>query len=135
MHFCVCRVSTIAAIVIASGCTIGDDQEKQIGQDAAAQIEKDVPLVNEANVSSYVTRLGSDLATKSDTKSRDWSFRIVDAEIVNAFALPGGYVYVNRGLIEEAGNKSELAGVLGHEIGHVLLRHSAERIEKAEKTN
>jgi len=135
MHFCVCRVSTIAAIVIASGCTIGDDQEKQIGQDAAAQIEKDVPLVNEANVSSYVTRLGSDLATKSDTKSRGWSFRIVDAEIVNAFALPGGYVYVNRGLIEEAGNKSELAGVLGHEIGHVLLRHSAERIEKAEKTN
>jgi predicted Zn-dependent protease len=59
----------------------------------------------------------------------------VDAEQVNAFALPGGFVYVNRGLIERAGITSELAGVLGHEIAHVVLRHSAERLEKAQKTN
>jgi len=86
-------------------------------------------------VSEYVTRLGSALASKSDDRNRDWQFHIVDAEVVNAFALPGGFVYVNRGLIERAGSASELAGVLGHEIGHVLLRHSAQQIEKAEKTN
>jgi predicted Zn-dependent protease len=122
-------------LAIAAACTVGDDQEKAIGQDAAAQVEREVPMVNEAIVSDYVTRLGTDLATKSDDRGRDWRFRVVDSEVMNAFALPGGFVYVNRGLIEHAGSKSELAGVLGHEIGHVLLRHSAERIEKAEKTN
>jgi len=128
-------ISGTAALAIATACSVGEDQEKAIGQDAAAQVEREVPMVNETTVSDYVTRLGTDLATKSDDRGREWRFRIVDAELVNAFALPGGFVYVNRGLIDHAGSKSELAGVLGHEIGHVLLRHSAERIEKAEKTN
>lgn len=121
--------------VVASGCSVSEDQEKAIGQDAAAQVEREAPMVTEPQVSEYVTRLGSALASKSDDRNRDWQFHIVDAEVVNAFALPGGFVYVNRGLIERAGSASELAGVLGHEIGHVLLRHSAQQIEKAEKTN
>jgi predicted Zn-dependent protease len=123
------------AMAIAGGCTIDDQQEKAIGQDAAAQVEREVPMITDPGVSNYVTGLGNTLASGSDDRGRDWRFRIVDAEVVNAFALPGGFVYVNRGLIERAGSASELAGVLGHEIGHVLLRHSAERIEKAEKTN
>ena len=123
------------AMAIAGGCTIDDQQEKAIGQDAAAQVEREVPMITDPGVSDYVTGLGNTLASRSDDRGRDWRFRIVDAEVVNAFALPGGFVYVNRGLIERAGSASELAGVLGHEIGHVLLRHSAERIEKAEKTN
>jgi len=120
---------------MALACTIDQDQERAIGQDAAAQVEREVPLVTDAPVAQYVTGLGTGLATKSDDAARDWRFRIVDAEVVNAFALPGGFVYANRGLIERAGSTSELAGVLGHEIAHVLLRHSAERIEKAQKTN
>jgi predicted Zn-dependent protease len=92
-------------------------------------------MVTDPAVNDYVTALGTDLATRSDDRGREWRFQVVDAELINAFALPGGFVYVNRGLIEHATTKSELAGVLGHEIGHVLLRHSAERIEKAQKTS
>ena len=123
----------IAMAMVA--CTVGDEQEKALGQEAAAQIDSAVPMIADDAANSYVTNLGTALATASDDRNRDWRFRIVDAEVLNAFALPGGFVYVNRGLIERATSSSELAGVLGHEIGHVLLRHSAERIEKQQKTN
>jgi predicted Zn-dependent protease len=123
----------IAMAMVA--CTVGDEQEKALGQEAAAQIDSAVPMVADDAANSYVTNLGTALATASDDRNRDWRFRIVNAEVLNAFALPGGFVYVNRGLIERATSSSELAGVLGHEIGHVLLRHSAERIEKQQKTN
>ena len=126
---------TSVVAIIATACSVSDDQEVAIGQDAAAQVEREAPMLTEPQVSEYATRLGAALASKSDDRNRDWHFRIVDAEVVNAFALPGGFVYVNRGLIERAGSTSELAGVLGHEIAHVLLRHSAQQIEKAEKTN
>ena len=125
----------VAVVVSSAGCTIDDDQERAIGQDAAAQVEREVPLVTDASINGYVMALGTALATKSDERSRPWQFRVVDAEQINAFALPGGFVYVNRGLIEQASSASELAGVMGHEIAHVLLRHSAERLEKAQKTN
>lgn len=124
-----------AAAIIAGACTIDDQQERALGEEAAAQVEREAPMVGDPGVTAYVTRLGTTLATKSDDRDREWRFRVVDAEVLNAFALPGGFVYVNRGLIERAGSSSELAGVLGHEIAHVLLRHSAERIEKAQKTN
>ena len=124
---------TLVAVTVA--CTVGDEQERALGQDAAAQIEREVPMVADDAVNAYVTNLGTSLATASDDRNREWQFRVVDAEILNAFALPGGFVYVNRGLIEHATSSSELAGVLGHEIGHVLLRHSAERIEKQQKTS
>jgi predicted Zn-dependent protease len=116
-------------------CTVDNDRERAIGEEAAAQVEREAPIVNDAEVNAYITSFGTSLASKSDARNRSWRFRVVDAEQVNAFALPGGFVYVNRGLIERASTASELAGVLGHEIGHVLLRHSAERLEKAQKTN
>ena len=116
-------------------CAVDDDQERAIGEQAAAQVEREAPIVTDAAIDAYITSFGTTLASRNDDRSRTWRFRVVDAEQVNAFALPGGFVYVNRGLIERASTASELAGVLGHEIGHVLLRHSAERIEKAQKTN
>jgi predicted Zn-dependent protease len=125
----------LLSTLIAVACAIDDEQEKAIGQEVAAQVEREAPMITDATVSAYITQLGTVLATKSDDRNREWRFRLVDAEVVNAFALPGGFVYVNRGLVERAGSTSELAGVLGHEIAHVLLRHSADRIEKAQKTN
>lgn len=125
----------LLALLAAMACSVDDAEEKALGAEAAAQIDSQMPLVRDAEIGTYLTTLGMALAGPSDTRDRDWRFRVVDAEQVNAFALPGGFVYVNRGLIERADNASELAGVLGHEIGHVLLRHSAERIEKAQKTN
>src|SRR6476660_738266 len=128
-------VTGLVLLTVVGACTVSEDQEKAIGKDAAAQVERDAPMITEPTVSAYVTRLGTALATRSDDRNREWRFRVVDAEVVNAFALPGGYVYVNRGLIEQAGSTSELAGVVGHEIAHVLLRRAAEQIETAPQTN
>ena len=127
-------VSTVLS-VSAIACAVGEDEERALGADAAAQIDREMPFVADPEVNAYVATLGSALATASDDRGREWRFRVIDASDVNAFALPGGFVYVNRGLIDRAGNASELAGVLGHEISHVVLRHSAERLEKAQKTN
>ena len=128
-------VTTAIFLAGLSACTVDEDQEKALGTDAAAQIDRELPFVTDPQITEYVSTLGNALANASDDKAREWRFRVVDAEQVNAFALPGGFVYVNRGLIERAGDASELAGVLGHEVAHVLLRHSAERLEKAQKTN
>lgn len=130
------RAFGILAVVATLGaCAVDEDQERAIGEEAAAQVERQVPLVTDLEANRYLASLGTSLASRSDQRDRAWQFRMVDAEQVNAFALPGGFVYVNRGLIERTANASELAGVLGHEIAHVVLRHSAERIEKARKTN
>jgi len=131
------RLAVALPMLAASliGCAVGDDQERAIGQDAATQVEREMPLVSDPAITAYLTTLGTELAVKNDDRNRQWQFRVVDAEQINAFALPGGFVYVNRGLIERASSASELAGVMGHEIAHVLLRHSAERLEKAQKTN
>ena len=128
-------IGALALAMTVVGCAVDDDQEKTIGQQAAAEIDAQVPLVNDASINSYLTQFGTTLAARSDDRKREWRFRLVDSEAINAFALPGGFVYVNRGLVERAETSSELAGVLGHEISHVLLRHSAERLEKAQKTN
>jgi predicted Zn-dependent protease len=128
-------IGAIALTLTSAGCTVDDNQEKAIGQQAASEVDAQLPLVNDATINSYLTQFGTGLATRSDDRKREWRFRLVDSDVINAFALPGGFVYVNRGLIERAETSSELAGVLGHEISHVLLRHSAERIEKAQKTN
>jgi predicted Zn-dependent protease len=128
-------VRLVLVAVTATGCAVDEEQERALGADAAAQIDSQLPRVDDADVNGYMTALGTSLARGSDNRGREWRFRVVDSEQVNAFALPGGFVYVNRGLIERARDVSELAGVLGHEIAHVVLRHSAERIEKAQKTN
>ena len=118
----------------ALACAVGEEEERALGADAAAQIDSVMPFVTDPEVNAYISNLGSALAAASDDRGRAWRFRVVNAAEVNAFALPGGFVYVNRGLIARAGNVSELVGVLGHEVAHVVLRHSAERLEKAQKT-
>jgi len=83
---------------------------------------------------TYVQQLGLSIARTTSRADLDWRFNIIDSREVNAFALPGGFIYVNRGLIERADRLDQLAGVLGHEIGHVVQRHSVQQIEKQTKT-
>ena len=104
------------------------DQEREIGAEQHPQlVEAFGGEYTESGIDSYVQDIGDSLAAESELPNLDWTFTVLDTPNVNAFALPGGYVYVTRGLVTLASDEAELAGVIGHEIGHVTARHSAER--------
>jgi len=107
-------------------------QEVELGRQAAAEVERQVPIVNDRSVQAYVDRLGRRLAANSGRTDIPYRFRIINDKQANAFALPGGFIYVNRGIVQLARNESELAGVLAHEIAHVAERHSLDQIKKAQ---
>lgn len=125
----------LAGALLIAGCSVSQDQEVQIGRQNAEQVNAQLPLVNDPAVTDYVQRLGLSIASKTSRGDLDWQFFVVDSKEVNAFALPGGFIYVNRGLIERADKLDELAGALGHEIGHVVRRHSVQQMEKATGAN
>jgi predicted Zn-dependent protease len=127
----------LAASLVASGCApaITTQQEVQIGRQYAAEINRQLPIVQNSRVHGYINQLGESIARRVDPRGLDYTFYVVNSDAVNAFAVPGGFIYVNRGLIERADNMSELAGVLAHEIGHVVERHSVEQIQKAQNAN
>ena len=116
-------------------CGISQQQEVQMGQEYAQQINAQLPIVRDPELNRYINVLGDSIARLTSRRDLQWQFFIVDAKDVNAFAVPGGFVYVNRGLIERADQMDELAGVLGHEIGHVVKRHSIKQMEKAQGAN
>lgn len=118
----------------AAGCGISTQQEQQLGADYSAQINRELPIVNNAQINAYINDLGREIAAAGD-RHLPYRFYIVNADAVNAFAVPGGYVYVNRGLIDHTDNMAELAGVLAHEIGHVEERHSVEQMERVQGAN
>ncbi|MEZ4412810.1 MAG: M48 family metallopeptidase [Gemmatimonadales bacterium] len=124
----------LAAVVLAlsASCAISRQQELQMGADYSTQIAEQLPLLTDPQVVRYITELGNSLAKVTDTQGLAWHFTVVDSREINAFAVPGGWVYVNRGLIEKAQNMSELAGVLAHEIGHVTQRHSVQQMQQAQ---
>ena len=117
------------------GCGISQQQEVQMGQEYAQQINAQLPIVQDPELNRYINVLGDSIARLTSRSDLDWHFFIVDAQEVNAFAVPGGFVYVNRGLIQRADQMDELAGVLGHEIGHVVRRHTVKQMEKAQGAN
>ena len=129
------RTARIGVLGLVASCAISQQQEVALGADAATQVAAALPLIRDASVVSYINTLGLQLAKVTDARNLTWQFTVVDSKEVNAFALPGGWVYVNRGLIERATNMSELAGVLGHEIGHVTRRHSVQQLQQAQGAN
>jgi predicted Zn-dependent protease len=116
-------------------CGISQQQEIQMGQEYAQQINAQLPIVQDPELNRYINVLGDSIAGLTSRKDLDWHFFIVDSKEVNAFAVPGGYVYVNRGLIERSDKMDEVAGVLGHEIGHVVRRHTVKQMEKQQGAN
>jgi predicted Zn-dependent protease len=122
----------LAALALA-GC-VTEQREVAIGNQIAAQINTQVPLVQDVPLNLYLNDLGGLIARKSQRPDLQYHFYIVDSPALNAFALPGGHIYVNRGLIERTSNVSELAGILAHEIGHVAARHGAENLQRQMRT-
>ncbi len=111
---------------------ISEAQEIRMGQEGAQQVEALLGLYDDPELEEYVNQIGLELAATSEKPNLPWSFKIIDDVIVNAFALPGGPIYVTRGILAHFNSEAELAGVLGHEIGHVTARHSAEQISRAQ---
>ena len=129
------RVLAVTAVCLSAGCSVSQDQEVELGRENAAQINAQLPIVQDPAITSYIQNLGESIASKTSRSDLDWHFYVVNTKQVNAFALPGGFVYVNRGLIETTDRLDELTGTLGHEIGHVVERHSVKQMQKAQKTN
>jgi beta-barrel assembly-enhancing protease len=115
-------------------CTISPREEVQLGQQAAADINRQLPIVEDPAVHRYINLLGNQVAQHA-RRDFNYQFYVVNIDQVNAFAVPGGFIYINRGLFERTSNMSELAGVLAHEIAHVDLRHGAAQLERVQRAN
>lgn len=131
-----------AILIVQSGCSINpvsgwpeftlvsEEQESKLGAEEAKKVEAQMGLLDSEPVVPYLKQVGARLAEQSPRQGVAYQFHLVDMEEPNAFALPGGYVYVTRGLLALTNAEDELAGVVGHEIGHVAARHSVQSISK-----
>ena len=110
---------------------MSEAQELSIGREADAQIRSDMGVYEDQQLQDYVEEIGFELAASSHRPELPWHFTIVDSPAINAFALPGGYIYLTRGIMAYLSDEAELAGVLGHEIGHVTARHAVQAYTRA----
>ena len=106
-----------------------------MGFQVASEAARQLPLVRDPAITRFVSELGRLLVHNADTTGREYTFYVVNSPAANAFAVPGGFIFINRGILELADNVAELAGVLAHEIGHVVARHSLEQMTKAQNAN
>ena len=114
--------------------TLTTDQEQDLGEDAARALREELDFVRDPWVVDYVDSLGGQVLRAAGPQPFDFRFHVVRDPELNAFALPAGYIYMNTGILLQAANVSELAGVLAHEIGHVALRHVAENYNRQRNT-
>jgi len=136
-------IALVAVMTLAVGTASGQtvvkpgfnvfsvNQDVEIGRQSVIQAEKQLPVLSNAAVSRYVSAIGARLAAQAPGPKFAYQFKVVNVSDVNAFALPGGFVYVNRGLLSKARTEGELAGVIAHEIAHVALRHPTNQASKA----
>ncbi len=134
----------IISSILSSGCatnpvtgeqdfvTISEDQEIAMGRKAHASVLKQYKLYDNQQLQDYVQRIGRQLAAKSHRSGLVYRFHVLDSTEINAFALPGGYIYITRGLMSYLNSEAEFAAVLGHEIGHVTARHSVRQASAAQ---
>jgi predicted Zn-dependent protease len=120
-----CSVAALAGFTIVSV-----PQEIEIGREENAQVRKQTAELRDLYVTAYITRIGRRLARAAPGAKYPYSFAVADYREINAFSLPGGPVWLNRGVLHAAGNESQVAGVLAHEIAHIAQRHAADQLEK-----
>jgi predicted Zn-dependent protease len=111
---------------------VSESQEIQMGKEAAQQTIQQIGVVDNPQVEAYVSQIGMKMAKTSERPNLPWEFHVVNDASVNAFALPGGFIFVTRGLMTYINDEAELATVVGHEIGHVTNRHTVQQISKAQ---
>ncbi|HEX6644537.1 MAG TPA: M48 family metalloprotease [Gemmatimonadales bacterium] len=114
---------------------VSESQEIQMGKEYAEQVKAAYGLYDNNGVQAYVSRLGMQLAAESERPGIPWQFHVIDDAAVNAFALPGGPVFITRGILTHMNSEAELASVLGHEIGHITARHSVRQMSQAQLAN
>jgi len=125
------RACNALAVASLAGFTIVSvPQEIEIGREQNAQVRKRMAEVGDREVTAYVARIGQRLAKAAPGAKYPYSFQVADAADINAFSLPGGPVWINRGVLRAAGNESQVAGVLAHEIAHIAQRHAADQLTK-----
>ncbi len=132
------------ALLVAVACTINpatgqrqlallsEAQEIQIGRETHPDVLATYGAYDDPELQRYVQEVGAKMAAISERPQLDWTFTVLDDPVVNAMALPGGYIYVNRGILANFNSEAEMASVIGHEIGHVTARHSVEQISRAQ---
>jgi predicted Zn-dependent protease len=109
-----------------------ESQEIQLGRDADRDITASLGVYDDPGLQSYLQELGQRMAAESERPHLPWTFRVLDDPTVNAFALPGGFIYLTRGILTHFSSEAELAGVVGHEIGHVTARHGVTQVSRAQ---
>ncbi len=114
---------------------VSEAQEIQMGREAARQIPEELGLLPESELVSLVRTQGLRITEASERPRLPWEFHVVDSPVVNAFALPGGFAYLTRGILAHMNSEAEMVGVLGHEIGHITARHSAQQLTRAQLTS
>jgi len=126
-------VLALTGAAAVGGCAPSLQEEVQMGRQYAAELNQQLPIVQDAAIHRYINDLGNQIARVADQRGMQYQFYVVNSEVINAFAVPGGFIYINRGLIERSRNMSELAGVVGHEIGHVVARHGVDQMVRMQR--
>lgn len=127
------RLIVLPLALIGFGCGISPQQEIAIGRQARPQFEQEFGgLHPDESLQQYVQEVGTELAQNTDRADLPWEFRVLSSDNVNAFALPGGFIYITEGLLRRLDNEAQLAAVLGHEVAHVAHRHSVQQLQRAQ---
>lgn len=130
------RLGVVALLATAvAACDMSISAEDELGDQYAAALRAQLPVIDDEAGTAYLAGIGRRITQVADSASRDWHFYLVDDTTVNAFAVPGGHIFVHRGLVERSRSFTELAGVLGHEVAHITLRHSLDQLKKRTRTN
>ncbi len=128
--------AAIAAMAgLAAGCGISQQQEVELGAQQAQQVNAQLPIIQDPTINRYLNTVGDSLARLTSRSDLEWHFYMVNTNDFNAFALPGGFIYVNRGVAERSDRLDQFASVIAHEIGHVVLRHSVKQMEQMQGAN
>jgi predicted Zn-dependent protease len=129
-----CGTTVVNPVTGRAERTVMDERaEIEEGRKAHAEVLKEYGVYNDPALQAYVNEVGQKLAKQSHRSTLQWTFTVVDSPEINAFALPGGYIYVTRGIMAHLNSEAELAGVIGHEIGHVTARHGAQRATRQQQ--